>query len=68
MTRIERLRRFAAPLAPDTGVVPADAAEPEWSEPFHEAWLAGEGLDYPVRLARAQAAELAAARPVVRPC
>ena len=32
-----------------------------WAEPFHEAWMAGEGLDFRVRLARAQAAEMAAA-------
>lgn len=67
MTRIERLRQFAAPFPPDTGVVVVDTIEPVWREPFHETWMAGEGLDYPVRLARAQAAELAAVRPVVRP-
>jgi formate C-acetyltransferase len=38
-----------------------------WAEPFHEAWLAAEGDPLPLRLARAQAAEMAAARPFVKP-
>ena len=38
-----------------------------WDEPFYEAWKAGAGLDGRVRLARAQAAEMAGARPFVKP-
>ncbi|MBM4086859.1 MAG: hypothetical protein FJ272_18885, partial [Planctomycetes bacterium] len=38
-----------------------------WAEPFHDAWLAAEGLDARVRFARAQAAEMAAAKPFVKP-
>ena len=38
-----------------------------WGEPFHEAWMAGEGIDERVRFARAQAAEMAAAKPYVKP-
>ena len=54
--RIELLKaNLAAPL-------------PEaWAEPFHEAWLAADGEPLPLRLARAQAAELAAARPYLKP-
>ena len=37
------------------------------NEPFHVAWLANEGVELPLRLARAQAAEMAAALPVLRP-
>jgi formate C-acetyltransferase len=44
-----------------------ESAQPVWEEPFHEAWMAGEGLDFPVRFARAQAAEMAAAKPCVKP-
>ena len=36
-------------------------------EPFHKAWCANETVDFRLRLARAQAAELAAAAPVVKP-
>jgi pyruvate-formate lyase len=38
-----------------------------WEEPFHDAWQAGLGLDTRVRFAEAQAAEMAAARPFVKP-
>ncbi len=38
-----------------------------WAEPFHEEWLAAEGEDERVRHARAVAAELAAADPVIKP-
>ncbi|MBM4031819.1 MAG: hypothetical protein FJ291_08555 [Planctomycetes bacterium] len=38
-----------------------------WAEPFHEAWVAAEGLDPCRRFATAQAAEMAAARPFVKP-
>ena len=44
-----------------------DSAPLIWGEPFHEAWLSGAGLDERVRLARAQAAEMAAVRPFVKP-
>ena len=44
-----------------------DPIRVERGEPFHEAWLAAEGEDPRVRLARAQAAELAAARPFIKP-
>lgn len=40
---------------------------PIWDEPFHTAWLAGLGLDPAVRFAQAQAAEMAAARPFIKP-
>jgi trans-4-hydroxy-L-proline dehydratase len=43
------------------------APAPVWAEPFHDAWQAGLGLDLPVRFAQAQAAEMAAARPFVKP-
>lgn len=36
-------------------------------EPFHRAWRANEALDFRLRLARAQAAELAAATPGIKP-
>ncbi len=44
-----------------------DPIAPVWDEPFHEAWLAAEGEEEVVRLATAQASELAAARPVIKP-
>jgi len=44
-----------------------DAPPRVWAEPFHEAWLAAEGLDPCRRFATAQAAEMAAARPFVKP-
>ncbi len=44
-----------------------DPAPEVWAEPFHEAWLFGVGLDERVRLAQAQAAEMAAARPFIKP-
>jgi pyruvate-formate lyase len=40
---------------------------PVWEEPFHVAWLAAEGQDLRVQQARAMAAEMAAARPFVKP-
>ena len=44
-----------------------EPVEPVWREPFHETWLECEGLDFPVRFARAQAAEMAAIAPFVKP-
>jgi formate C-acetyltransferase len=44
----------------------ADPIEPEWDEPFHNAWMAAEGDPEVLRLAKAQAAELAAACPVIK--
>ncbi|MBM4038199.1 MAG: hypothetical protein FJ290_06750, partial [Planctomycetes bacterium] len=44
-----------------------DAPAHVWAEPFHEAWVAAEGLDPCRRFATAQAAEMAAARPFVKP-
>jgi len=38
-----------------------------WAEPFHQAWMAAEGRDPRVRLATAQAAEMAAVVPVIKP-
>ena len=38
-----------------------------WGEPFHETWLQHEGVDFPVRFGRAHAAEMAAARPYIKP-
>ena len=38
-----------------------------WAEPFHDAWVAAEGEDDCLRFARAQAAEMAAARPFIKP-
>ncbi|MEW6749683.1 MAG: pyruvate formate lyase family protein [Candidatus Latescibacterota bacterium] len=66
-TRVTHLRQFAATGAPDAGAPLAQPFESVWSEAFHEAWMAGEGLDYRLRFARAQAADLAAVCPVVRP-
>ena len=59
MTRDERIATLKAHLA--------DPIEPVWAEPFHEAWLAAEGDPEPLRFARAQSAELAAAVPVIKP-
>jgi len=56
MQRIELLRQNLKEPAPWL-----------WEEPFHEAWMAGEGLDERVRFARGQAAEMAAAKPYVKP-
>lgn len=42
---------------------PAD----EWAEPFHRAWMAHPDGDPRLRFALAQAAEMAAVRPVIRP-
>ena len=44
-----------------------DSGPTIWEEPFHEAWVAGEGLAPCVRLARAQAAEMSAAKPFIKP-
>jgi len=44
-----------------------DTAPAIWEEPFHEAWIAGDGLDARVRFATAQAPEMGAARPFVKP-
>jgi len=44
-----------------------DPIELVWAEPFHEAWIEGEGMDDRVRFARSQKAELIAARPVIKP-
>lgn len=38
-----------------------------WAEPFHDAWQAADGEDERVRFALGQAAEMAAARPFVKP-
>lgn len=55
---------------------PPEPTSPAWfarvepgplDEPFHEAWMANPEADRRVRLARAQAAELADPRPVVHP-
>lgn len=43
-----------------------ESVPPVWEEPFHEAWLAAEGLDLRVQQGRAIAAEMAAARPFVK--
>ena len=44
-----------------------DSSPEVWSEPFHDAWQFGLGLDERIRLAQAQAAEMAAARPFIKP-
>ena len=44
-----------------------DSPPPVWGEPFHEAWIAGEGVADRIRFAQAQAAEMAAAKPFVKP-
>lgn len=44
-----------------------DPAPRSWAEPFHEAWMAAEGKEARVRLATAQAAEMAAAVPFIKP-
>ena len=56
MSRLELLRKHLRGPAPVA-----------WAEPFHEAWLAGQGDDDPVRFARAQCAEMAAAVPFIKP-
>ncbi len=56
MNRLELLRKTLK-----------DTVPPVWAEPFHEAWTAAHGADPRVRLARAQAAEMAAARPWIKP-
>jgi pyruvate-formate lyase len=38
-----------------------------WREPFYKTWIAGEGLSNAIRLAKSQSAEMAAARPFVKP-
>ncbi len=38
-----------------------------WSEPFYEAWLASEGLSNVIRFAQSQSAEMAAAKPFIKP-
>src|SRR4029453_16701597 len=40
---------------------------PVWEEPFHDAWQAGLGLEPVLRFAQVQAAEMAAARPFIKP-
>ena len=46
----------------------SEPVHPVWAEPFHEAWIAaGDDGDERVRFATAQAAEMAAARPWVKP-
>ena len=68
MNRVDKLlEALRSPPPPDTGAgFPGSEPEPIWAEPFHEAWMANEGCEYRIRLARSQAAELAAARPSVR--
>ena len=70
MNRIDALRAQLEEMPP------AELAPARWYllgrslsvlEPFHEAWLTHEGEDVRIRLARAQAAEMAAARPVIKP-
>ena len=56
MSRLELLRQHLR-----------DPAPAAWAEPFHEAWLASEGEDDRVRFARAQRAEMAAAKPFIKP-
>jgi formate C-acetyltransferase len=58
-------------IAPDAGSsyegwMPRDPGPALWDEPFYDAWLANAGIDERLRYARAQAAELAAARPYIR--
>ena len=38
-----------------------------WDEPFYEAWIDGEGLDYTIRFAKSQAAEMAKVMPFIKP-
>jgi len=45
----------------------ASGTVPVWAEPFHKTWLENEGCEFVTRLARAQAAELAAAVPFIKP-
>lgn len=43
------------------------AGSPVWDEPFHEAWVSqSPGTDRRIRLARAQAAEMANVRPFIK--
>ena len=56
MKRLEVLRKHLRESAP-----------PVWGEPFHEAWMAGVNLDKCVCLAQAQAAEMSAAKPFIKP-
>ena len=56
MERLEILRKYLRESVP-----------PVWGEPFHEAWMAGINLDERVRFAQAQAAEMSAAKPVIKP-
>ncbi len=56
MSRIDLLRKHLKDTTPAV-----------WAEPFHEAWLASQGEDARIRFARAQRAEMAAAKPVVKP-
>ena len=62
-------RRLEGLRAPEDGPAYALAmpGADSWCEPFHEAWREGDGLDLRVRFARAQAAEMAAAVPVLTP-
>lgn len=59
MTHAERIELLKSQLNETVPTV--------WAEPFHEAWMAAEGSDPRVRLAAAQAAEMAAVVPVIRP-
>ncbi|MBC8232106.1 pyruvate formate lyase family protein [bacterium] len=56
MERLEVLRKYLRDSAPSV-----------WGEPFHETWMAGVNLDERVRLAQAQAAEMSAAKPFIKP-
>ena len=56
MERLEVLRKHLRESAPSV-----------WREPFHEAWMAGVNLDERVRLAQAQAAEMSAVKPFIKP-
>jgi hypothetical protein len=56
MDRLELIRKHLKVTPP-----------PVWAEPFHDAWTANEGVNERLRFARAQAAEMAAARPFVKP-
>ncbi len=56
MGRLELLRKHLT-----------ESASPVWGEPFHSSWMAGINLDGRVRLAQAQAAEMCAAKPFIKP-
>ena len=56
MERLEVLRKHLRESPP-----------PVWGEPFHQAWMAGGNLDERVRFAQAQAAEMCAAKPFIKP-